>query len=68
MNKADTLQNLSDRIPLYNQAEQGLVDNVSSCTLFQLNLNYVVRSNVSGYKLDAQGNVPTPDWPKVSVN
>jgi oligopeptide transport system substrate-binding protein len=67
MTKADGLLDQSARIPLYNQAEQLLINNVSSCTIFQLANNYRVRSYVHGYVLDPQGNVPTTDWPSVSI-
>ncbi|MGH2515530.1 MAG: peptide ABC transporter substrate-binding protein, partial [Ktedonobacterales bacterium] len=68
MNQADQSLDPSVRFFLYNQAEQDLINNVSDCPLFQLTLNYRVRSNVHGYVLDAQGNVPTPDWPHVEIH
>ena len=68
MTKADQSLDQPTRISLYNQIEQGLVDNVSDCPLLQFALNYRVRSYVHGYVLDAQGNVATADWTKISID
>lgn len=67
MNQADHSMDNSARFPLYNQAEQMLVDDVSDCPLVQLALNYRVRVSVHGYVLDPEGDVATPDWPRVAI-
>lgn len=67
MIEADRSMDNSVRFPLYNQAEQMLINNVSYCPLVQMAVNYRVRANVRGYNLDPQGSVATPDWPNVAI-
>jgi len=68
MVQADQLLDNTQRFPLYQQAEQQLVNNFSSCTLITFANHYRVRSYVNNYTLDAQGNVATTEWPNVSIS
>jgi ABC-type oligopeptide transport system substrate-binding subunit len=63
MRQADTLPDLSQRIPLYNQAEQLLIDNVAVCPLLQYVNHYALRSWVKGdFAEDARGLFPNDAW------
>lgn len=63
MKRADALPDLSQRIPLYNQAEQLLIDNVAVCPLFQYVNHYALRSWVKGdFVEDARGLFPNDAW------
>ncbi|HEY7342751.1 MAG TPA: peptide ABC transporter substrate-binding protein [Ktedonobacterales bacterium] len=63
MKLADALPDLSQRIPLYQQAEQALIDNAVVCPLFQLVNHYALRSWVKGdFVEDARGLFPNDAW------
>ncbi len=63
MRQADALPDLSQRIPLYQQAEQLLIDNVAVCPLFQYVNHYALRSWVKGdFVEDARGLFPNDAW------
>jgi ABC-type oligopeptide transport system substrate-binding subunit len=63
MRQADALPDLSQRIPLYQQAEQMLIDNVAVCPLFQYVNRYALRSWVKGdFVEDARGLFPNDAW------
>jgi oligopeptide transport system substrate-binding protein len=63
MRRADTLPDMAQRVPLYNQAEQMLIDNVAVCPLFQYVNHYALRSWVKGgFAEDAQGLFPNDAW------
>ncbi|WIG58850.1 MAG: dipeptide-binding ABC transporter, periplasmic substrate-binding component [Ktedonobacterales bacterium] len=55
------------RMQLYNQAEQLLVNNVAICPLTQGANYYRLRTYVKGYQQDAQGSEPTTEWPNVYI-
>ena len=63
MRQADALPDMSQRVPLYNQAEQMLIDNVAVCPLFQLVNHYALRTWVKGdFVEDARGMFPNDAW------
>jgi len=63
MKQADALSDLAQRVPLYNQAEQLLIDNVAVCPLFQYVNHYALRSWVKGdFAEDARGLFPNDAW------
>jgi oligopeptide transport system substrate-binding protein len=63
MKQADGLQDMSQRVPLYNQAEQMLVDQVAWCPTSQYQNYYRVRTWVKGgFVQTAQGSFPLPVW------
>jgi oligopeptide transport system substrate-binding protein len=63
MKQADGLRDLSQRLPLYAQAEQMLIDQVAVCPLFQFANHYRLRRWVKGdFVQDAQGEFPNDAW------
>jgi peptide/nickel transport system substrate-binding protein/oligopeptide transport system substrate-binding protein len=63
MKQADGLADMSQRIPLYNQAEQMVVDQVAWCPTSQYQNYYRVRTWVKGgFVQTAQGSFPLPVW------
>ncbi len=61
--QANALSDLAQRVPLYQQAEQLLIDNVAVCPLFQLVNHYALRSWVKGdFVEDARGLYPNDAW------
>jgi ABC-type oligopeptide transport system substrate-binding subunit len=63
MKQADALSDLAQRLPLYNQAEQLLIDNVAVCPLFQYVNHYALRTWVKGdFVEDARGLFPNDAW------
>ena len=63
MRHADTLPDMAQRVPLYNQAEQLLIDNVAVCPLYQYVTRYALRSWVKGgFEEDARGLIPNDAW------
>jgi peptide/nickel transport system substrate-binding protein/oligopeptide transport system substrate-binding protein len=63
MKQADAMPDMSQRIPLYNQAEQLLIDNVAVCPLFQYVNHYALRTWVKGdFVEDARGLFPNDAW------
>ena len=63
MKQADSKAAMSDRTPLYNQAEQMLVDQGAWCVLYQYLNFYRVRTWVKGgFVQTAQGSFPLFAW------
>jgi peptide/nickel transport system substrate-binding protein/oligopeptide transport system substrate-binding protein len=63
MRQADALPDLRQRIPLYQQAEQMLIDNVAVCPLYQTVNHYALRTWVKGdFVEDARGLFPNDAW------
>ncbi|HEU4783045.1 MAG TPA: peptide ABC transporter substrate-binding protein [Ktedonobacterales bacterium] len=63
MRQADTLPDMAQRVPLYNQAEQLLIDNVAVCPLYQYVTRYALRTWVKGnFVEDARGLFPNDAW------
>ena len=63
MKQADGLADMSQRVPLYNQAEQMLLDQVAVCPLLQYVNHYALRTWVKGdFAEDARGVFPNDAW------
>lgn len=61
--QANALLDIAQRIPLYNQAEQLLIDNVAVCPLYQFVNHYALQTWVKGdFVEDARGMFPTDAW------
>ena len=61
--RADGLADMAQRIPLYQQAEQLLVDNVVVCPLYQIVNHYALRPWVKGgFVEDGRGVFPNDAW------
>ncbi|HEX6798691.1 MAG TPA: peptide ABC transporter substrate-binding protein, partial [Ktedonobacterales bacterium] len=70
MSQADMIFQASQqdqRMSLYNQAEQLLINQVAVCPVFQYGLQYMARTYMKGFLEDAQGNQPTTEWPNVYI-
>jgi oligopeptide transport system substrate-binding protein len=63
MRQADVLSDMAQRVPLYNQAEQLLIDNAAVCPLYQFVNHYGLRPWVKGdFVEDARGVFPSDAW------
>ncbi|HEU4783046.1 MAG TPA: hypothetical protein VFS83_06895, partial [Ktedonobacterales bacterium] len=63
MKQADAISDLARRIPLYQQAEQLLIDNVAACPLYQTINHYALRPWVKGdFVEDARELFPNDAW------
>jgi ABC-type oligopeptide transport system substrate-binding subunit len=63
MRRADALPDMRQRVPLYNQAEQMLIDNVAVCPLYQYVTRYALRPWVKGdFVEDTRGLFPNDAW------
>jgi oligopeptide transport system substrate-binding protein len=63
LRRADALNDTSQRIPLYTQAEQALIDNAVVCPLFQGVNHYAARTWIKGpFAEDGRGIFSTYAW------
>ena len=63
MRQADGLSDMSQRVPLYQQAEKLLIDNAVVCPLFQALSRYALRPWVTGgFVEDGRGVFPNDAW------
>ena len=62
LRQADTLSTMDQRLPLYQQVEQLLVDNVAVCPLFQTVNSYAMRTRLRAFTEDARGLIPNDAW------
>jgi ABC-type oligopeptide transport system substrate-binding subunit len=60
--QADGMSDLSARIPLYQQAEQLLINEGAVIPLYQILQNYAVRSRVSGWRVAPTLQTPLSVW------
>jgi oligopeptide transport system substrate-binding protein len=60
--QADGMLDLDARIPLYQQAEQLLVNQVAAIPYTQSLITYVVRSRVVGWRVAPTGQTPLSVW------
>jgi oligopeptide transport system substrate-binding protein len=58
----------SDRMSLYNQAEQSLVNDVTWLSLYQSDVVGLIKSYVQGVVNNAQGLVPPDDWANIYIS
>jgi peptide/nickel transport system substrate-binding protein/oligopeptide transport system substrate-binding protein len=52
----------SDRMSLYNRAEEQLVNDVAWCSLYQAGIVEVIKKYMQGVMINAQGVTPPDDW------
>ncbi|HET9979640.1 MAG TPA: ABC transporter substrate-binding protein [Ktedonobacterales bacterium] len=62
LRRADALAETSQRLPLYQQAEQLLIDNVAVCPLFQSVNYYAMRTRLRAFTEDGRGLIPNDAW------
>jgi dipeptide transport system substrate-binding protein len=62
LDQADASNDQSQRIALYQQAEQLLVNQVSAIPLFQSEAVYVVRTKVVNWRVAPTGQTPLSVW------
>lgn len=67
LSKADVEQNPTQRMTLYNQAEQMIVDEVGWLPYMQEKAKWRQRSWVRGFGLNAQASIPDISWPNVYI-
>lgn len=67
MSQADTEQNPSKRMDLYNQAEQQLVDDVAWLPYMQPKGIWRIKTYVQGYNPSALNLLSDQDWANVSI-
>jgi oligopeptide transport system substrate-binding protein len=67
MSQADTEQNPTKRMDLYNQAEQQLVDDVAWLPYMQPKGIWRVKTYVQGYSPSAENLMSDQDWANVSI-
>jgi ABC-type transport system substrate-binding protein len=65
MAKADTTQDQTTRLKLYQDAEQKLVNDVPYITTYQSSYSYLVNPKLHGWKLYPLGSMATDDWADV---
>ena len=66
--QADTTQDATARLKLYNDAEQQLSNDVAWIPLWQENNLVLVRSNVANLLPNAQQLVPPEDWSNIYIS
>ena len=66
--QADTTQDATARVKLYNDAEQQLENDVAWIPLWQESLQILVRPTVQNLKPNAQQLIPPDDWSKIFVS
>ncbi len=67
MTKADSdLGN--DRMSLYNQAEQQLVNDVAWCTIYQSDLVLSIKKYVQGVVINDEDETPPDDWGSIYIS
>jgi ABC-type transport system substrate-binding protein len=63
--KADGLTDLAERVKIYNDAEQKIINDVGWITVYQSSYAYAVNPKLQGWKLDALGVMATEDWANI---
>ncbi|HEX8982544.1 MAG TPA: peptide ABC transporter substrate-binding protein [Ktedonobacterales bacterium] len=67
MKNADVEQNLANRMTLYNEVEQAVVDQAAWIPFQQVKSYWRVRSYVHGFGFNSIGQMVDINWPKVYV-
>ena len=67
LEQADVTTNATQRLQMYNQAEQQLVNDVAWLPIYQESFSRLVKSYVIGRVFNAFGLVPPDDWAKVYI-
>lgn len=66
--QADTDQNASERIKLYQEAEQTIVDQVGWFVTYQSSYVYSTNPKLQGWHLNALGSIATVDWANIYIS
>ena len=70
MTQADAISDPAkqdQRMQLYNQAEQLLINQVAVCPVFQYGNQYMARTYLKGFAENAQGQEAITEWPNVYI-
>lgn len=63
--RADGDQNETERLKLYQDAEQKIVNDVGWIVTYQSSFAYSVNPKLQGWKLNSLGNIATSDWANI---
>ncbi len=64
---ADVEKNATQRLAMYNDAEQKLINDVTWLPMYQETIAYVLQSYVKGFTFDPNDIIPPSDWYKVYI-
>lgn len=67
LSKADGDQNPTERLSLYQDAEQKIVNDVGWIVTYQSSYAYAVNPKLQGWKLNPLGTISTSDWESIYV-
>ena len=65
LERADGDQNQTERLKLYQNAEQKIVNDVGWIVTYQSSYGYAVNPKLQGWKLNPQGTIATDDWANI---
>lgn len=65
LEKADVTQNQAERLKLYQDAEQKLVNDAAWITVYQSFEDSIINPKLQGWKLPSSGSMATDDWANV---
>jgi oligopeptide transport system substrate-binding protein len=65
--KADVTKDEAERLKLYYEAEQKIVEHVGWIPIWQENIHSLTKPNVKNYVINAQDLVPPDDWSKIYI-
>ncbi len=65
LDKADGDQNQAERIQLYQDAEQKIVNDVGWIVTYQSSYGYSVNPKLQNWKLNSLGSIATADWANI---
>lgn len=65
LTKADTDQNATERLKLYQDAEQKIVNDVGWIVTYQSSYAYSTNPKLHGWHLNALGSIATADWANI---
>jgi peptide/nickel transport system substrate-binding protein/oligopeptide transport system substrate-binding protein len=67
LEKADITTDPTQRIKLYNDAEQKVINDVGWLPLWQEQTQLLIRSDVKGLVINAEQLIPPDDWSKIYI-
>ena len=65
---ADADLNQTERMSLYNKAEESLVNDVAWCSLYQAGVVLMIKKYVQGVVINAQDITPPNDWGSIYIS
>ncbi|QBD82130.1 peptide ABC transporter substrate-binding protein [Ktedonosporobacter rubrisoli] len=68
LEKADVTQDLTERMKLYNDAEQKIINDVGWLPIWQEKIQSLTRSTVQNLNINAQQLIPPDDWSKIYIS